>query len=694
MSSVSHLERLNEPQRRAAAHGQALPGRGVRAGPLLIVAGAGTGKTNTLAHRVAHLLIHGVDPARILMLTFTRRAAAEMRRRAADIAAGALGPGRAPGGAVLGQRLAWAGTFHSIANRLLRHYAGALRLDPQFTVLDRGDAADVLDALRTELGLAQKEQRFPRKDTCLQIYSHRVNTRGTLRATLEGQFPWCAHWEEPLTGLYRAYVERKQRESLLDYDDLLLYWHVMMSDAQLAQRIGAQFDHVLVDEYQDTNTLQADILHALKPDGAGVAVVGDDAQSIYSFRAASVENILAFPDRFTPRAEVITLERNYRSTQPILDLANAVMAEAPRQYRKELQAERGSGVRPRLVTVADLRQQAECVCEEVLRRREANVPLRRQGVLFRSSSHSDVLEIELARRGIPFVKYGGLRFLDAGHVKDLLALLRWADNPRNALAASRVLQLLPGMGPVNARRVLERLEGLGARLSALRELEPPAAAAAHWPALVDLLAALAAPDCPWPGQVERARQWYQPHLERLYEQAHTRGGDLDQLTLLAGQFPSRERFLTELALDPPAAAGDLSGPPALEEDYLVLSTVHSAKGMEWDTVYLLNVVDGSFPSEFAAGRAELLEEERRLFYVALTRAQDDLLLFAPLKFFLTGQHRQGDAHVYGGRSRFLPDTVLAHLQTVAPAVMVGGEQSTPPTLEPQLDVGARLRDMW
>ncbi|EQD80794.1 UvrD/REP helicase, partial [mine drainage metagenome] len=304
--------------------------------------------------------------------------------------------------------------------------------------------------------------------------------------------------------------------------------------------------------------------------------------------------------------------------------ANAVMAEAPRQYRKDLHAERGSGARPRLVTVADLRQQAECVCDEVLRRREANVPLRRQGVLFRSSSHSDVLEIELARRGIPFVKYGGLRFLDAGHVKDLLALLRWADNPRNALAASRVLQLLPGMGPVNARRVFERLEGLGARLGALRELEPPAGAAANWPALVDLLTELAAPDCPWPGQVERARLWYQPHFERLYEQAHTRGGDLEQLTLLSGQFPSRERFLTELALDPPAAAGDLSGPPALDEDYLVLSTVHSAKGMEWDTVYLLNVVDGSFPSEFAAGRAELLEEERRLFYVALTRAQNDL----------------------------------------------------------------------
>ena len=303
MSSESHLSRLNEPQRRAASFGEPEPGRGVTCGPLLIVAGAGTGKTNTLAHRVAHLVLHGVAPERILMLTFTRRAAAEMRRRAADIV-------RSASGGTVHERLGWSGTFHAVGNRLLRHYADALRLDPQFTVLDRGDAADLIDALRQELGLAQKEQRFPRKDTCLQIYSHRVNTRRPLRATLEEQYPWCLHWETELTRLFRAYVERKQRDSLLDYDDLLLYWHVMMSDAYLAARIGGQFEHVLVDEYQDTNTLQAEILHALKPDGHGVAVVGDDAQAIYSFRAASVENILAFPERFTPPAKVITLEQN------------------------------------------------------------------------------------------------------------------------------------------------------------------------------------------------------------------------------------------------------------------------------------------------------------------------------------------------------------------------------------------------
>src|SRR6185312_13936743 len=272
---------------------------------------------------------------------------------------------------------------------------------------DRSDAADLMDAIRMELGFASKEQRFPRKETCLQIYSYRVNTQKSLKDTLEQQYPWCAQWEADLTKLYRAYVERKQRCGILDYDDLLLYWHGMMAENRLAQHVTGHFDHILVDEYQDTNRLQADILHALRPDGSGLTVVGDDAQAIYSFRAAAVDNILGFPDRFNPRAEVVTLAQNYRSTQEVLDVSNALMAEAPRQYRKHLLAARGSGARPSFVSVADIQTQAEFVCTEVLKHREANVPLKRQAVLFRSSSHSDVLEVELARRKIPYVKYGG-----------------------------------------------------------------------------------------------------------------------------------------------------------------------------------------------------------------------------------------------------------------------------------------------
>jgi DNA helicase II / ATP-dependent DNA helicase PcrA len=695
MPAVSHLDVLNAAQKKAATYGEPSGERGWRAGPLLVIAGAGTGKTSTIAHRVAQLVTHGVDPARLLLLTFTRRAAAEMRRRAHDIVREALGDTLGNKAQAMLQRLVWAGTFHSIGNRLLRHYARHLKLEPSFTVVDRGDSADLLDELRTQLGLASKEQRFPRKDACLAIYSWRVNTRKSLHDTLEQQFPWCTGWEEDLTRLFRSYVERKQRYALLDYDDLLLYWHLMMGEPKLAQHVGANFDHVLVDEYQDTNTLQAEILHALKPDGAGVTVVGDDAQAIYSFRAAAVDNILSFPDHFQPRAEVVTLAQNYRSTQGLLDASNALMAGAPRQYRKHLLATRGAGGKPLYATVDDLAGQADYVCGQILKRREAGVPLRRQAVLFRNASASDVLEVELARRRIPFVKYGGLKFLEAAHIKDLLAILRWADNLRNSLAAFRVLQLLPGMGPVNARKCVELLQAQDGSVNALKGFTPPQPMASGYAKLQALLQALTEPQRPWPGQVRQAREWYQPHLERIYEHVHTRVGDLDQLEQLSGQYPSRERFITELTLDPPNATSDLAGTPTLDEDYLVLSTVHSAKGMEWDTVYVLNVVDGSFPSEFATGRSELIDEERRLLYVAMTRARNELQLCVPLKFPLTQQPRTGDAHVYGGRSRFISDKVLKSMQQVAfqgaqlgEAAMAGDERAA------TLDVTARLKDMW
>jgi DNA helicase II / ATP-dependent DNA helicase PcrA len=695
-TTTSHLDRLNAPQRKAVTHGEALPEKGYRAGPLLIVAGAGTGKTDTLAHRVAHLVINGVDPARILMLTFTRRAALEMRRRAHEITRKALND--TLGGATqIAQRLSWTGTFHSIGNRLLRHYAAHLQLDPHFSVIDRGDAADLMDSLREELGLAEKEQRFPRKDTCLAIYSNRVNTSAPLQEVLDQHYPWCAQWEADLTRLFRAYVEQKQHAHLLDYDDLLLYWHSMMAEPRLAQHISAHFDHVLVDEFQDTNRLQAEILYAMKPDGAGLTVVGDDAQAIYSFRAAAVENILGFPERFQPPAEVVTLAQNFRSTQQVLDVANAVMGEAPRQFRKYLLSIRGQGARARVVTVADLQTQAEFICTEVLKKREASVPLKRQAVLFRSASHSDVLEVELAKRKVPFVKYGGLKFLEAAHVKDLLGVLRWADNPRNALAAFRTLQLLPGIGPVHASAAIEQLAAGGHSFAALRSFTPPQQTPEiDWRRLIELMQSLADPQREWAGQVNLVREWYQRYFERLYEHYHTRQGDLEQLELLSGQFPSRERFITELTLDPPHATSDLAGRPTLDEDYLVLSTIHSAKGMEWDSVYVLNVVDGSFPSEFSTGKPELIEEERRVLYVALTRAQNELAVMAPLKFHLTNQPRHGDAHVYGGRSRFMTERVLKTLEAVtfhgsAPGASDALQDSSATVT---LDVGARLREMW
>jgi DNA helicase-2/ATP-dependent DNA helicase PcrA len=672
--------------------GEPLPEKGVRAGPLLIVAGAGTGKTDTLAHRVAHLVIHGVDPGRILMLTFTRRAATEMRRRAHEIAKKALNEALGGVSQTIMQRLSWAGTFHSVGNRLLRHYARHLKLDPQFSVVDRADSADLMDSLRQELGLAAKEQRFPRKETCLQIYSYRVNTQRPLKETLEQQYPWCVQWEADLTRLYRAYVEQKQRSNVLDYDDLLLYWHVMMSEPRLAQHVGSHFDHVLVDEYQDTNKLQAEILHALKPDGSGLAVVGDDAQAIYSFRAA-VENIMGFPDRFKPRAEVITLAQNYRSTQEVLDVANAVMAEAPRQYRKHLLSIRGQGARARLVTVDEMQTQAEYVCNEVLRRREANVPLRRQAVLFRTASHSDILEVELARRKIPFVKYGGLKFLEAGHIKDVMAVLRWADNPRNTLAAFRAIQLLPGMGPVNARLCVQHLEAHNHSFEALKSFTPPQPASADWRKLTELMLAVADPQRPWVGQLHVVREWYRPHFERIYEHFHARLGDLDQLELLSGQYPSRERFLTELTLDPPEATGAEAGSPLLDEDYLILSTIHSAKGQEWDAVFILNVADGCIPSDMAAGSPEQIEEERRVLGVAMTRAKLHLHLIQPLRFFRSQQHRYGDSYVFSPRSRFIPDSILNLFECRAWPVETG-EGARTPVAPTNADIAARMREMW
>ena len=686
MESAAVFERLNDRQREAARFGARGTDGAFRAAPLLIIAGAGTGKTNTLAHRVAHLVLEGADPARILLLTFTRRAAQEMARRAQRIVAEALrekaGAARAPEA-----RLPWAGTFHAVANRLIRRHASRVGLEPSFSVFDRGDAADLMDVLRHELGLHKAEKRFPRKDSCLAIYSHRVNTQAPLGATLAAAFPWCAQWQEELARLCRAYVERKLAHQALDYDDLLLYWHAMMQDRALAREIGERFDHVLVDEYQDTNALQAKILQALRPTGENVTVVGDDAQAIYSFRAATVENILSFPEQYAPPAAVIALQDNYRSAQGILDAANALIAEGARQYRKDLRAagaRRGALARPKYVTLLDDTAQADYVVAQVLEARERGVLLRRQAVLFRSSHHSDALELELMRRNIPFVKYGGLKFLEAAHVKDLLAVLRWADNPKNRIAAFRALQLQQGVGPGLAARIFAKFEAQAFAWPCLKSAAPEFDA---------LMAALGDPAAPWPGQVQRVREWLEPQLERLYGQAQVRAGDLQQLERIACGYEQRERFLTELALDPPAASGDLAGTPYLDEDYLVLSTIHSAKGQEWESVYLLNVADGNFPSEFSTGRPELVEEERRLLYVALTRARSELHLVAPLKYYVTQQPKRGDAHVYGARSRFLTRAVMTRLQEVT-WPDAGSEPGAPEQAAPPVDVAARLRAMW
>ena len=687
-SSETLLDSLNPAQREAAEHGRG----DARPGPLLVIAGAGTGKTMTLAARVARLVLDGADPQRILLLTFSRRAAAEMERRVGRALQQAMGlPGTQPP-----PRLPWSGTFHSIGARLLRLHAESIGLSPQFTLMDRSDAEDLMGLQRQDLGLATSKQRFPLKATCLAIYSRVVNSQQPLHDVLASHYPWCAEWDDALKSLFRAYVQHKQTQQVLDYDDLLLYWAQMQAVPALAEAVGGRFDHVLVDEYQDTNRLQAAIVQTLKPDGRGVTVVGDDAQSIYAFRAAEVRNILDFPQRYDPPARIVTLERNYRSTQPILDASNALMAQAGERYAKRLWTDRQSSQRPRLKTVADEAAQAVWVADQVLAQREAGMPLKSQAVLFRASHHSAALELELMRRRIPFVKFGGLKFLEAAHVKDVLSLLRWAHNPRHQLAGFRVAQLIAGIGPVTARRVADAVRDAADPVQAMAAFAAPAVAQADWVSLRDTYTALRTQDGhgQWPVDLELACQWYLPHLQRLHDDAAMRQADLQQLQRHAAGYGSRERFLTELTLDPPEATSDEAGVPLRDEDYLILSTIHSAKGQEWKAVYVLNVVDGCMPSDLSTETTQQIDEERRLLYVAMTRARQHLELVLPQRFYVQQQAVSGDRHVYAAPSRFLTPEVAACCEVGGSQALTSHRQATREQAMAAVDLAKRIVAAW
>jgi len=677
---------LNPEQRAAVEHdvGVAAPR------PLLVVAGAGSGKTNTLAHRVARLIQSGADPQRILLLTFSRRAASEMTQRAGGVLHRLFGLK----GTQSQIALPWAGTFHSIGARLLREFAGRIGLDAQFTIHDRGDSEDLMGMVRHDIGLGQTEKRFPLKGTCLSIYSRVVNGREPLDRVLQAFFPWCSEWEAQLKTLFGAYVDAKQEQNVLDYDDLLLFWADMAADPVLGLELGALFDHVLVDEYQDTNRLQAAIVTGMKPDGQGVMVVGDDAQSIYGFRGATVRNILDFPHQFSQPAQLITLERNYRSTQPILDASNAVIGAALERHAKTLWTDKVSSIKPQLVLIPDEAEQARWVCNRILEQREAGVTLKSQAVLFRAASHSAALELELMRRNIPFVKFGGLKFLEAAHIKDVLALLRFAQNPSGRLAGFRALQLIPGIGQATASRLLEAAGASDDPVAALEHFAVPARCRADWQAFCALYRGLRTPGLRWPLDLELARQWYQPHLERLHDDAEVRAADLDQLVALSGGYGNRESFLAEITLDPPEATSDRAGAPLLDEDYVILSTIHSSKGQEWKSVHVLNVVDGCIPSDMATGSQEDIEEERRLLYVAMTRARDNLHLVVPNRFFIKQQSSMGDRHVYAARTRFITPVMLKHFEECAWLSADKRELRTPMPDNVRMMVRDRARNAW
>ena len=659
--------------------------------PLLIVAGAGTGKTRTLAARVARILADGADPSRVLLLTFTRRAAAEMVGRARARAEVAL-DGKARGDVV-------AGTFHAVANRFLRLYSAAAGLSPNFTVLDAGDSKDLFGMVRNAEGFGERGKRFPRAETVAGIYGRMVNSQAHLTDVLEVDYPWCSDHADDLKVLFSAYTTHKRSNHVLDFDDLLLFWRGVTA-SPVGERLRQDFDHILIDEYQDTNPIQNDIIRGMCRPDTDLCAVGDDAQAIYGFRSATVANMWAFTEHF-PGADVVTLEQNYRSTSPILAFANRVLADGlpndDRPFVKTLWGNKPEGKRPTVATCWDERAQSEFVCESILDARERGVDLRDQAVLFRAGHHSEGLELELTSRDIPYVKYGGLKYLEAAHVKDLLSLLRILDNPDDALAWHRVIKSMEGVGPATSRRLTEEL-GIGDQESNALSLlidgvgRFPAPARAQ---SVELRSALA--DCQGlkqpAEQIDRLLGFCEMTFPNNYDNPTPRLADLGQLGSTAAAYSTRSRFLAEVTLDPPGKTSDLAQEPYLDDDWLTLSTIHSAKGMEWRTVYLLHAADGNLPSDMALGDAEGLAEELRLTYVALTRAKDELTVSFPLRFHVN-RFARDDRHVYGQLSRFIEVA-----RDLAEQVTTGSEEQSPlanvgETIDLSHEVDNMLANLW
>jgi len=557
---------LNAEQERAATYGD---------GPLLVIAGAGSGKTRTLVHRVAHLVSRGVAPERILLLTFTRRAAQEMLSRAERL--GGTSTARVHGG-----------TFHATGHRLLRQYGAAAGLKGDFTIMDQEDAEGLMQLARQALGYGKKEKRFPKKETLHYVYSRHVNTGRSIEHILETELPQFFDFTQEIIRIFIEYTERKSVRNLVDYDDLLLTWLLMLEQSPaLAEKIAGLYQHVLVDEYQDTNLLQAQILLGMCRTHKNITVVGDDAQSIYSFRGAHFRNILDFPKQF-PGAAIITLEQNYRSTQPILDVTNTLISRAEERFTKNLWTSQQAGERPWLVTAKDEQQQTQFVVDRILDLHEAGTPLREIAVLIRAGYMSADLEIELTNRKIPFEKWGGLKFLEAAHVKDVLAFLRVLENPSDEVSWYRLLMLMPGIGDATARSIMESMAQRSWEAEAFAELVPPPRARDAHRQLGDLLRALRRRERDDVGaDIEAIRQLYDDILKERYDNPEARLSDLEQLRIIAGGYPSRAAFLSTVALEPPQSTQDLASGGDSEDDALILSTAHSAKGKEWDAVFVI-----------------------------------------------------------------------------------------------------------
>jgi DNA helicase-2/ATP-dependent DNA helicase PcrA len=642
--SIDYAAALNRQQLAAVTAGE---------GPSLVIAGAGSGKTRTLVYRVAYLIESGVVPSHVLLLTFTRKSSQEMLERAGEL---------------IGARSerVRGGTFHSVANTLLRRYGRSIGLEPGFTILDRGDAEDLIALVRTQLGLNEKDKRFPRKATIAEMFSKSENTLRPLDEIVVEEFSHFADHLDALGQLQRGYQASKRQRQLVDYDDLLvLLRRLVMEDEAIRRTISSLYRYILVDEYQDTNRLQADVVRHLASTHQNVMVVGDDAQSIYGFRGATFKNIMEFPSLF-PGTTIYKLEENYRSTQPILNLANCIIEEAAEKYSKHLFTRKLDGPLPVLVQAAGENAQSRFIAQKILELREEGIPLDEMAVLFRSSFHSFDLEIVLSRAGLPFVKRGGMKFIDTAHVKDLLAHLRVVANPLDTVSWHRALMLVEGVGPKKAQDLLAAIVKADNPYRVLREVSGKSGKGLKDLALT--LESLSGSDDMRPAeQVNHIYEYYMPILKAQYDDYPKRIRDLDHLHTIAEGYPELDQLLADLALEPPDGSAIDVGASDRDDERLVLSTIHSAKGLEWQCVFVIWIVDGRFPSVYSFVTDEDLEEERRLFYVAVTRAKQHLFLTYPINVF-----DKGSGMLLSKPTRFLDHVSPAMFEALA-LVEEGGQ---------------------
>ncbi len=611
-------------------------------GPVLCIAGAGSGKTRTLIYRVAYLIEKGIAPEQILLLTFTKKAAQEMLRRSSTI---------------LDERCRSirGGTFHGFANTILRRYAKQAELEPNFTILDRSDAEDLLNLLRTELNLSKTDSRFPKKKTLLEIFSKSVNTGNPIETIISEEFPDFYEEASVIKNLYDSFQKMKRSRALLDYDDLLIELKMLLScNKELCRKLSQEYRYIMIDEFQDTNHIQAEISALLASSHNNILAVGDDAQSVYSFRGAEFRNIMDFPKKY-PDCKIISLEQNYRSTQPVLEFANAILVSAKEKYPKQLFSSLESSQKPVLVRPESVHEQAGFIAQKILELREEGIELNRIAVLFRAAWHSNELEVELQHYNIPFVKFGGIKFIEAAHVKDILAFIRVSVNHRDATSWYRLLLLHEGVGAKTAQELTRVITEGSSELEALSQTKKKKYSAAL-EALKEMFLEVRSSYNSPAHAVEIIKKYYLPILKKQHDDYLKRLDDLSSLSQMSEKHNSIESFLDDLSLevpDPKAVSDETQ--KKQDEEPLTLSTIHSAKGLEWHSVFILNLLDGFIPSSRAMGQEKELEEERRLLYVACTRAEQNLYLSCPFQGRGRGYSMYGGGYSFSEPSRFLSE---------------------------------------